>query len=328
LNEYRVPGDPNALPLGNNAAELDQSILQKQGGFRGEGGVLSGGPPPEFYLRAGGLPGYQQLAAQAQTGQQAMERQQQGQQWSQQNMTLAQKTELDMREQNTKWEQERRTFEWNTPSVVQQAQIENARAQTAISAGHLGLAGANQNLAQQRFNAEFMPAEGGGFQPRPVQQQVRVPAGYQAGPGGAMVPIPGTDDWRKGQQELSGLNEGIAGAKSLAKHLNEYGTAEMWNRDRAAVANVHRNAAITGLGVLSNMGVLQPGDYDRLSSQLADPTDIGPSALISRRGPAVAAANEVAKRLEEAASATSSRFKGQSSAPKSLNYNQKTGRLE
>jgi hypothetical protein len=328
LNEYRTPGDPNALPLGNNAAELDQSILARSGGFKGEGGVLSGGPPPEFYLRAGALPGYQNLAGQAQTGQQAMERQMQGQQWSSQNMTLAQKTDADMRQQQANWDQQRREFEWSNPSTAQQASIDNARAQTAISAGHLGLAGANQNLAQQRFNAEFMPAEGGGFQPRPVPQQARVPAGYQSMADGSMIPIPGTDDWRKGQQELAGLNEGIAGAKSLAKHLQEYGTAEMWNRDRAAVANVHRNAAITGLGVLSNMGVLQPGDYDRLSGQLADPTDIGPSALISRRGPAVAAANEVAKRLEEAASATSSRFKGQSAAPKSLNYNQKTGRLE
>jgi len=329
LNEYRVPGDPNTPnpgPYAIGSPEMDQALMQQQGGFRGQGGLLSGGPPQEFYMRAAQLPGYQQLAQQAMVGQQAMERQMQGQQWEANNMSLAQKTQLDLTQQQQQWQRQRQEFEWNNPSAVQNAQIQNAR-------GHLGVAQAGQKLQQQRFNAEFMPDPNNpkGFVPRPVQQVPKVPVGYQVTSDGAMVPIPGTDDWRKGQADITSLQEGAAGAKQLAEHLTKFGTAEMWNRDAATVANVHRNAAITGLGVLSNMGVLQPGDLDRLSAQLADPTDYGPSALISRRDPAIAAAKEVAKRLEDAASATSSRFKGQSApanSAKVLTYNPKTGRLE
>ena len=85
LDEYRVPGDPNTPnpgPYALGQPEMNQAQQQQMGGFRGQGGLVSGGPPPEFYLRAAALPGYGGLAQQAQVGQQAMERQMQGQQWS------------------------------------------------------------------------------------------------------------------------------------------------------------------------------------------------------------------------------------------------------
>jgi hypothetical protein len=154
LNEYRVPGDPNALPLGNTPQELDQSIMQQQGGFRG-----AGGPPQEFYMRAAALPGYQQLAQQAFVGQQAMERQMQGQQWEANNMSLAQKTQLDMNAQQQQWQRQRQEFEWNNPSAYQQASIEQDRARTGIAAGHLGLAQQQFGLQQQQFGLQQQQAQ-------------------------------------------------------------------------------------------------------------------------------------------------------------------------
>jgi hypothetical protein len=161
LDEYRVPGDPNAMPIGNNPSELDQAILQQQGGFRGAGGVLSGGPPPEFYLRAGALPGYQQMAQQAQVGQQAMDRQQQAQLWDSSNMSLAQKTAADAQAQRDKWEQQRREFEYTNMSAAQKASNAIAQQQVGISAGHLGLAQQEFDLKQQQgVNARQFPALG------------------------------------------------------------------------------------------------------------------------------------------------------------------------
>jgi hypothetical protein len=165
LNEYRVPGDPSVLPLGNTPQELDQSIQQQQGGFRGAGGLLSGGPPQEFYMRAAQLPGYQQLAQQAMVGQQAMERQMQGQQWEANNMSLAQKTQLDMNAQQQQWQRQRQEFEWNNPSAYQQASIEQDQARTGIAAGHLG-------LAQQEFALKQAQAQRPLFEQLPPQQRM------------------------------------------------------------------------------------------------------------------------------------------------------------
>lgn len=151
LESYRVPGDPNQLPIGNTPGELDQAIQRQQGGFRGEGGVLSGGPPQEFYLRAAALPGYQQLAQQALVGQQAMERQVASQQWQENNLTAGQRAQLEATREQQNWERERRAFEWNNPSVVQQANIDQGRAQLGISAGQL-------SLAQKQFAAQQQAA--------------------------------------------------------------------------------------------------------------------------------------------------------------------------
>ena len=154
LDQYRVQGDPNQLPLGNTAAELDQSIQRQQGGFRGEGGLISGGPPQEFYMRAAALPGYQNLAQQAQVGQQALERQIQAQQWQENNLTAGQRAQIEVQKEQQQWERDRRTFEWNNPSAVQQANIDQGRAQLGISAGQLGVAQGNLALNQQQFAAQ------------------------------------------------------------------------------------------------------------------------------------------------------------------------------
>jgi hypothetical protein len=90
-----------------------------------------------------------------------MERQMQGQQWEANNMSLAQKTQLDMNAQQQQWQRQRQEFEWNNPSAYQQASIEQDRART-------GIAQQNANLQRMEFNANYMPNPNGkGFVPRP-----------------------------------------------------------------------------------------------------------------------------------------------------------------
>lgn len=252
LNEYRQPGDPNALPLGNNAAELDQSILRQQGGFKGEGGVLSGGPPPEFYLRAGALPGYQNLVGQAQVGQQAMERQQQGQQWSMGNMSLAQKTELDMREQQTKWEQQRRDFEWNNPSAVQTAQIENARANTGIAAGNLAINQAQLGLQQQRLQ----------FEQGQAQREQMFPALGLKGQA-AM-------DYRGA---VAKMDNAAAITTDVADYLATIGTGgKALDRGTVnAMQAAYQQHVVPALTTMVGTGTIQKGDMEFVQSVMGDP---------------------------------------------------------
>lgn len=147
LGSYYQPGDPNQLPIGNTPQELDQSIQRQQGGYRGPGGVLSGGPPQEFYMRAAALPGYQQLAQQAMVGQQAMDRQIQNQIWQQTEIPLAQKATIDAQLQQQQWERDRREFEWTNPSWAQQ---QSAWAQRQ----NVAQGWASNNIAQQRLQME------------------------------------------------------------------------------------------------------------------------------------------------------------------------------
>jgi hypothetical protein len=162
LNEYRQAGDPNQLPLGNNPQELDQAIMQQQGGFKAPGGILSDQPPPEFFLRAAGIQGYEQLAGNAQSQAAAMQRQMQQQGWESQNMTLAQKVAADAQAQRDRFSQERQVYEYENPSAYQQAQI-------GISRGQLGISQQNADLNRAQFMAEYQPDGQGGYMPRPKQ---------------------------------------------------------------------------------------------------------------------------------------------------------------
>jgi hypothetical protein len=252
LDEYRVPGDPNVLPLGNTPAELDQSILQQQGGFKGEGGLLTGGPPPEFYLRAGGLPGYQQMAQQAQIGQQAMERQQQGQAWEANNMSLAQKTAADAQAQRDKWSQERQVYEYANPSAYQSAQIQNARAQTGISAGHLGLAQQQFGLQQQEFAAR--------------QQQAQNQAAF---PALGLKP----EQQMEYRTTLANLDKTANVVTDTLDYLKRVGVGEKaLDRPQVNAMNAeYRQQVIPYFQKKFQAGALQKGDMEFIESVAADP---------------------------------------------------------
>jgi len=79
-----------------------------------------------------------------------MDRQMQGQQWEANNMSLAQKTQLDLTQQQQQWQRQRQEFEWNNPSAYQQAQLQQEQARTGIAAGHLGLAQQEFRMKQQQ----------------------------------------------------------------------------------------------------------------------------------------------------------------------------------
>jgi len=165
LDQYRQPANPNALPLGNNPQELDQSILQQQGGFRAPGGVLADQPPPEFFMRAAGIQGYEQLAQNAQSNAAAMQRQMQQQGWESQNMTLAQKVAADAQSQRDRFSQERQVYEYETPSAYQRAQIGNAQA-------GLGIQQQGMDLNRAQFVAQYEPDGAGGFKARPKPMEL------------------------------------------------------------------------------------------------------------------------------------------------------------
>lgn len=249
---YRQPADPSQLPIGNTPEELDQNILKAQGGYRGAGGVLSGGPPSEFYLRAAALPGYQQLAQQAQVGQQAMERQMQGQQWDSNNMTLAQKTAADMNQQNTKWEQERRQFEWNNPSAVQNAQIQNARANTGIAAGNLAINQAHLGLQQQKFQ----------FDQTQAQRAAQFPA----------LALTGQQqmDYRT---NVSKMDRAAAIATDTLDYLSTVGTgAKALDRGTVnAMRAAYEQHVVPALATMVGTGTIQQGDMEFIKSVIGEP---------------------------------------------------------
>jgi hypothetical protein len=165
LNEYRTAGDPNTPNPGPWAAgqpEMTAAQQQLRGGFQAPGGPLSDQPPPEFFLRAAGIQGYEQLAQNAQSQAAAMQRQQQQQGWESTNMTLAQKVAADAQAQRDKFQQERHVYEYDNPSAYQNAQL-------GIQRGQLGISQQNADLNRMQFQAQFMPDPNvpGGYMPRP-----------------------------------------------------------------------------------------------------------------------------------------------------------------
>ena len=112
-------------------------------------GVGSPGRPLDerFYAQAAGVPGYQQLAGGLLSGTQAMQRQQQGQQFETQNMTKYQRESLDAQvaDRNRAFAQQR--AEWITPSGYQQAQIEQGQA--GVQQGWADVATRQRNASTQ-----------------------------------------------------------------------------------------------------------------------------------------------------------------------------------
>jgi hypothetical protein len=108
--------------------------------------------PGRFFLEAAAIPGYEALAQCAQSQAGAMERQQQGQMWDKNNMSLYQSGSLQA--QNDQLEEMKR--QWANLSPAQQAQI-------GLGYGNLGVAQGQLSLAQQKDARDqgknpFMPS--------------------------------------------------------------------------------------------------------------------------------------------------------------------------
>lgn len=178
-------------------------------------------------------------------GQQAMERQQQGQHWSQNNMPLADKTRLDVLQTQRKWENERRQFEWNTPSAAQQASNAVARAQLGVSQGQLG-------LAQQKFAAEQNAAA--------LQRQF--PA----------LGLTGQQqmDYRTG---VAKMDRAAAIATDTFDYLNTVGTgAKALDRGTVnAMRAAYEQHVVPALATMVGTGTIQQGDMEFIKSVIGEP---------------------------------------------------------
>jgi len=237
-------------------------------------------PNNEFFARASAIPGYGSVMNTMASSEGAMQRQIQEQGWSV-NPASNQAQETQIR-----WKQ----FDESVAENKRQEAIR--RAQLGVSQGHLG-------IAQQEFNAKYQPDGKGGFVARPEAMKLEPQHTWVKGEDGSMMqsPVPGTTKWREAGQSLDTIMAGIEGLSALKTHYNNKGTFEIFDRPSAKAAEVQRQKAITAMGELSNMGVLQPGDLDRLTKQLADPTSFDPT---TNNAGAIAAVQEVKQRLNDA----------------------------
>lgn len=254
----------------------------------------------ELAVRGGYLPQYMQSV---QNNRAAMERQQQEQLYKSGYMTAYEQARHN---QSTK--------EWDDQKPIRDAQAAHYQATSRAALINAASSASNANVnrltaglptapvgTRYEFDKNGVPT----LKPVVGAEKIQIPTKPQAGyesytyPDGSkgVIPSRGTDDWRKAKTSLDVLDQAIAGATKLARHYQEFGTTEIWNKEAAMKAEVNRQAAITGLGELNNMGVLQPGDLDRLSKQLQDPTDTWSNNPFQRRGPVVESINEVRNRL-------------------------------
>jgi len=221
--------------------------------------LTDGAPPPAFYLQAAGIPGYQGLAAGAQSGQQAMARQQQGQQWDANNISAAAQAGLDQRGDQFNRGMAMDMYKYNQPGWQGKQSAQQAAAQNS-----LGWA----NLAQRKAEAAAQQAGEGGL-PKLGQGQMWVQG--QQGP--MVAPVPGTPGWMDFQTKVSGVNGMAQTMNAYKQAIDQYGT-DAYGQGAVQLANT-RGAVISTMGALREMGVLDQKEYDRLTTQLPDPTTWG-----------------------------------------------------
>lgn len=195
-------------------------------------------------------------------GQQALERQQQGQHWEAQNMSLAQKTSLDQQSQQRKWEQERRSFEWSNLSAGQQAQNALGWAGNAVAQGNLGVAQAGLGLRQQEMMAGRQPA---------------APAGYMWTPQGSLTEIPGGAQYQAKQAATNVLQGSVNQLADIRSQVRNDGTMGIQglSGDTAAVQNAFTNAALPIISkAVMGSRTDAPGESDlkRINDQALDIT--------------------------------------------------------
>ena len=185
LDQYPMQGGgPNFQQEGGMSVPGGQQLFQQQPqGFPGEAqapaGLIQQQPggtlPNEFFARAAAIPGYGGLINQMASNQAAMERQRQAQNWSTNNMTLAENVSAQQREAETKWRQDRQEFEYNNPSAYQRGQLEDARQRTAQGWANVGQG--QERLGMDRERLEFdrqAAANKGTFAALPPTEQIKI----------------------------------------------------------------------------------------------------------------------------------------------------------
>lgn len=291
LDQYRQAPDPNALPLGNNPAELDQSIMRKQGGFRQPGGLLGNMPPSDFYLEAAKIPGLTQpMLNTAQQQQAAMDRQVQDQTWRQSNMTASEFANHQLNTQKLDYQKERDDLAFNGLSAYQKAML-----------GRMGGGGG-----------------GGGGVAQPGMAQIgAVPSGHMMTMDPVtgqpvLTPLQGGEQWRGQRENVQRLNTGVAAMDEMIDFVKSKGSFET-GAESGRISAGPRQAAIAGLAALNNMGVLQPGELAILERQIVDPNAWG--SLLQNDSTALGKLQGVRDRFVKASKEAGSRTPGAASAP-------------
>jgi hypothetical protein len=208
---------------------------------------------PQFYLQAATIPGYEQFGLQAQTGQQAMERQQQSQGWQQNNMTAAQAAQLA--------EQQR---QWDNPSAYQTGMLGVAQQNADTSAfGNYNMTPYQQaqiGISQQ--NADTSAANAGS------SGQYKPPANYmlnQTGTG--LMPIPGSAPDVQQREKVSALDQGINAAEEYIKFIENKGGFES-GADAKEIQQRATNLLVNAQAAASNSGTLNAGEAETYASRV------------------------------------------------------------
>jgi len=215
-------------------------------------GLLSGGqPPPAFYLQAGGIPGYEQMAMQAQTGQQAMQRQDRQNNWTLGNEPLQATLDRGANNAFRGAELAQGIVRQNDQRSYQGGMLGNAQARLAWDKDPNNPQNAGQN---------GMPKLNTG------QMYIQTPNGPMASP------IPGTPEWSKitGEvQQIGQLNQALS---YYDRMIDQHGT-EAGQSPGAVALRDARGAVITLSAKLADAGVIDKEEFKRFEGRLPDPTD-------------------------------------------------------
>ena len=138
-------GPPSEAQMGRQMAS--------QGGLLGEG---PRGVGADFFTRAAGIPGYQSLAGGAQANVGAMDRQRQGQDFSLNNVTLADTQRMAQQASQFGANYAQNQQQWENLSGAQKAQLEQQRQQLAQQAAN----------AQRSYELQLRQAQGNQPDPR------------------------------------------------------------------------------------------------------------------------------------------------------------------
>lgn len=201
-----------------------------------KGLLETGALPAQFYQRAGTIPGYENLMAQAQTGQQAMGRQTQQQDWNANNMTMAQREQLAARAQEAQALQGHR-----------QAQLGQQQAQWE------GVSGNQQAVIDaQNARGNTGPA---------------APSGYMYTNTGSLAPIPGSKVDLEQRQGLDTLQVGLEVLQDQIDFFGEKGDYESGLEAKTLDARA-RQALIPAISQLYESGVLNQGERDAYMKEI------------------------------------------------------------
>jgi hypothetical protein len=230
--------------------------------------------PQDFYARAAAIPGYQDLAPGMQTQQGAMDRQQQQQAWDKENISLAQKMKNDFNERQQayleKWDQ----FVHANPSAYEQGAMTNMAESRKLQQKGLDLQAldiTDRVRAREITNNARGSAAALGL-PDPEKGKV-----WTTGPGGVPFQMyaPGSEGERTAFKKRDDMLAGILAADEYSTLIggpDGIGVSEFWNQGKKGQASSRFNEIITAKGAAANLGTMQPGDVERMSAGMADPS--------------------------------------------------------